>query len=69
MFHDLSSSGFYYHRKKENIPYLKIERLIRYKQEDVEVYLKSCRVSVANTRRQIGAFTGEELRMKNEEWI
>ncbi len=37
--------------QKRNIPYLKIGRLIRYSQRDVQVWLDSCRVSV-NERRQ-----------------
>ncbi|MCH8015728.1 MAG: DNA-binding protein [Acidobacteria bacterium] len=37
--------------RKRNIPYLKIGRLIRYSQRDVQVWLDSCRVSV-NERRQ-----------------
>ncbi len=37
--------------QKRNIPYLKIGRLVRYSQRDVQVYLDSCRVSV-NERRQ-----------------
>ena len=37
--------------QKRNIPYLKIGRLVRYSQSDVQVYLDSCRVSV-NERRQ-----------------
>jgi len=38
--------------RKRHLPYLKIGRRIRYDLGDVEAYLKRCRVSVFEPRRQ-----------------
>ena len=38
--------------RKRHLPYLKIGRRIRYDLKDVEAYLKRCRVSVFEQRRQ-----------------
>lgn len=38
--------------RKQHLPYLKIGRHVRYDQRDVEAYLKRCRVSVFDERRQ-----------------
>ena len=38
--------------QKRNIPYLKIGRLIRYARKDIQLYLDSCRVSVAERRQK-----------------
>ncbi len=38
--------------RKKHIPYLKVGRLIRYSQKDIQVYLDSCRVSVTERRQK-----------------
>ncbi len=38
--------------QRRGIPYLKVGRCVRYDPADVHEYLRGCRVSVSNERRQ-----------------